>query len=77
MLAQTLRLTFDGNGAISIPGFIADAANAGFVTERSVIPVRMLQTNPSLLEPFTLKVITPMTREMAASSNVQKLVGTA
>jgi hypothetical protein len=30
---KTLQLRFDGNGAISIPGFTADAANVGFVGE--------------------------------------------
>jgi hypothetical protein len=35
-------LAFDGNGVISAPGFVASAANAGFVAEGQPIPVRQL-----------------------------------
>lgn len=40
LLQQSLVFAFDGAGQISVPGFVAAAANAGFVGEGDPIPVR-------------------------------------
>ena len=42
LLKRVTVLAFDGNGVISAPGFVASAANAGFVAEGQPIPVRQL-----------------------------------
>ena len=42
LLQQGLVLSFEGHGAISAPGLVAEYGNAGFVGEGQPIPVRQL-----------------------------------
>ena len=45
VLANSTVLTFDGGGIISAPGFVASAANAGFVAEgETTLTLRRLMT---------------------------------
>jgi hypothetical protein len=75
LLLQSLVLIFDGYGLISAPGFVAGAANAGFVAEGAPIPVRQLAATAALLQPYKLAAIGVLTREMIESSNAEFLVG--
>jgi hypothetical protein len=75
VLRQSLVLTWDGNGLISVPGFVAGAGNAGFVAEGSPIPVRQLTSGAALLSPHKLAAIGVLTREMMESSNAEALIG--
>ena len=75
VLRQSLVLTWDGNGLISVPGFVAGAGNAGFVAEGSPIPVRQLTAGAALLSPHKLAAIGVLTREMMESSNAEVLIG--
>jgi hypothetical protein len=74
-LRQCLVLTWDGNGLISVPGFVAGAGNAGFVAEGNPIPVRQLASSAALLQPYKLAAIGVLTREMLESSNAERLIG--
>src|SRR5262249_13425047 len=42
LFQQGLRVSFGGAGIISVAGFVADAANSGFVAEALPVPVRSL-----------------------------------
>jgi hypothetical protein len=75
LLLQSLLLTFDGNGFVSAPGFVAGAGNAGFVAEGQPIPVRQLAATAALLAPFKLAAIGVLSREMMESSNAEQLIG--
>lgn len=75
LLMQSLVLMFDGNGLISAPGFVAGAANAGFVAEGAPIPVRQLAATAALMQPYKLGAIGVLSREMIESSNAEVLVG--
>jgi hypothetical protein len=75
VLRQALVLTWDGNGQISVPGFVAGAGNAGFVAEGSPIPVRQLTSSAALLSPHKLAAIGVLSREMMESSNAEQLIG--
>jgi hypothetical protein len=75
VLRQSLVLTWDGNGLISVPGLVAGAGNAGFVAEGSPIPVRQLTSGAALLSPHKLAAIGVLTREMMESSNAEALIG--
>jgi hypothetical protein len=75
VLQQSLVLTWDGNGLISVPGFVAGAGNAGFVAEGAPIPVRQLTSGATLLSPHKLATIGVLTREMMESSNAEALIG--
>jgi hypothetical protein len=74
LLGMGLQLKFDGAGAISIPGFVADPAKSGFVKEADPIPVKMLTSAAALLDPSKLATICALSREMAESSNAEKLI---
>ena len=76
-LEQTLQLEFGGNTVISVPTFVADANDAGFVGQGQPIPARSLLVTPCLLlEPFAIKTISTMSIEMITGSggNAQKMV---
>jgi hypothetical protein len=75
LMQRGLVLTFDGAGIISVPGFVASAANGGFVAEGQPIPVRQLQAAPAQLLPHKLASIGVLTREMMESSNAEQLIG--
>jgi hypothetical protein len=77
VMKQCLTLDWDGAGAISAPGFVASAANSGFVQEGQPIPVRQLADTAALLAPSKLASIAVLTREMIESSNAEKLIGDA
>ena len=76
LLGQSLQLKFDGNGAISIPTFVADAALVSFVREGYPIPARSLTGAPVLLDPSKLAVIVTLTNEVVTGSagNAVKMV---
>jgi hypothetical protein len=77
VLKRSLVLDWDGAGSISAPGFIANAANSGFVAEGSPIPVRQLNATAALLTPAKLATIAVLTREMVESSNAETLISDA
>jgi hypothetical protein len=77
VMKQCLTLDWDGAGSISAPGFVASAANSGFVQEGQPIPVRQLADTAALLTPSKLASIAVLTREMIESSNAEKLIGDA
>lgn len=77
VMKQCLTLDWDGAGVISAPGFVANAANSGFVAEGQPIPVRQLNAALILLTPFKLATIAVLTREMLESSNAEQLIGDA
>jgi hypothetical protein len=77
VLGQGLVLNFSGASEISVPGFVAAAANAGFVQEGNPIPVRQLTSAAATLSPFKLASIAALTQEMAESSNAEALIGDA
>jgi hypothetical protein len=74
VMAKCLLLDWDGAGIISAPGFVAGAANSGFVAEGDPIPVRQLAVGPALLYPHKLATIAALTREMVESSNAEALI---
>jgi hypothetical protein len=75
VLAQGLVLNFNNAGQISVPGFVAAAASAGFVQEGNPIPVRQLTSAAATLSPFKLASIGTLTWEMANSSNAEAMIG--
>jgi hypothetical protein len=70
-------LAFDHYGSISVPGFVAAAANAGFIAEGAAIPVRQLSSAAATLLNYKLASIAALTEEMIASSNAETLIGDA
>jgi hypothetical protein len=70
-----LVLSFDGAAQISAPGFVASAANAGFVAEGDPIPVRQFADTAALLQAYKLASIAVLSREMIESSNAEALIG--
>jgi len=79
--AQLLRgglvLNFDHYGSISVPGFVAAAASAGFVAEGQPIPVRQLTSAAATLLPFKIGSIAALTLEMMESSNAEAMISDA
>ncbi|MGY8661781.1 hypothetical protein Q3C01_05355 [Bradyrhizobium sp. UFLA05-109] len=74
VLKQCLVLDWDGAGIISAPGFVANAANSGFVAEGAPIAVRQLNVGPAQLLPYALATIAALTREMVEGSNAEALI---
>jgi Phage capsid family len=74
VLRASTVLNFDNAGIISAPGFVASAANAGFVAEGQPIPVRQLAVSPAQLPPYKLAAIAVLTEEMLLSSNAEQLI---
>ena len=77
LLKASTVLTFDGNGVISAPGFVASAANAGFVAEGQPILVRQLADAVVQMVPHKLAAIVVLSEEMIMSSNAEQLIGDA
>jgi hypothetical protein len=77
VMKQSLVLDWDGAGIISAPGFVASAANSGFVAEGNPIPVRQLNASAVQLTPTKLATIAVLTREMIESSNAEQLISDA
>jgi Phage capsid family len=77
LLSGGLVLAFDNYGSISVPGFVAAAANAGFVAEGAAIPVRQLTAVAATLLPYKLASIAALTQEMVNSSNAEALISDA
>jgi hypothetical protein len=79
--AQLLRgglvLNFDHYGSISVPGFVAAAASAGFVAEGQPIPVRQLTSAAVTLLPYKIGSIAALTIEMMESSNAEAMISDA
>jgi hypothetical protein len=75
LIGRGLKLEFDGAGTIRVPGRLVDASDAGaWVAEGLPQPVRALRiTGGPILAPRKLAVITPYTREMAESSNLEAI----
>jgi hypothetical protein len=74
---QSTVLSFDGNGVISAPGFVAGAGNAGFVAEGAPVPVKALADLVVQMTPHKLAAIATLTEEMVFSSNAEILIGDA
>ncbi len=75
LFAKATVLTFDGAGAISVPGFVMNFGNKGFVIEGQPIPVRQASlTSPDQLKPTKAAAIFVLTREMIESSNAERLI---
>jgi hypothetical protein len=76
-LQRGLALTFDGAGAILVPGIVASAAQATFVKEGDSIPVRQFSTLGLTLSPRKFAVITTFTRDVFEHSlpNIEAIVG--
>jgi hypothetical protein len=74
VIERTLQLRFDDNGAISVPGFVADASRASFVKEKMPIPVHSRVLTPCILDPSKLATISTLTREMATGSNAEQMI---
>jgi len=70
-------LSMGGEGAISVGGFTAAAANAGFVQEGNPIPVKQLVSAAATLLPYKVAAIAALTQEMIDSSNAETLIGEA
>ena len=75
LLRQSTVLSFDGNGVISAPGFVAGAGNAGFVAEGQPIPVKQLADAVVQMTPHKLSAIAVLSEEMILSSNAEQLIG--
>ena len=75
LLMQSTVLSFDGNGVISAPGFVAGAGNAGFVAEGQPIPVKQLADAVVQMTPHKLAAIAVLSEEMILSSNAEQLIG--
>jgi HK97 family phage major capsid protein/HK97 family phage prohead protease len=63
-----LRVSFDRNGGVKLPGRATRSLGGSFTGEGAPIPVRQAQLNTVLLSPFKATVITTMTRELAQRS---------
>lgn len=63
-----LRVTFDRNGGLRLPGRAARGLGGAFVGEGAPIPVKAAALTSVLLSPFKMAVITTMTRELAQRS---------
>jgi len=74
LLKRGLVLAFDGAGLVSVPGFVAEFGNAGWVAEGQPIPVRQLASTAAILNPHKLAAIAVLSREMTESSNAEALV---
>jgi hypothetical protein len=77
VMKRSLVLDWNGAGIISAPGFVANAANSGFVQEGQPIPVRQLNDAAAQLTPYKLATIAVLTREMVESSNAERLISDA
>ena len=75
LLMQSTVLSFDGNGVISAPGFVAGAGNAGFVAEGLPVPVKTLADSVVQMTPHKLAAIAVLSEEMILSSNAEQLIG--
>jgi hypothetical protein len=72
----SLGLEFNGAGQISLPAFVPDFANSGFIGEGQPIPVHQLSlAMPDPLLPHKCGAIAVLTREMIESSNAEQLIG--
>jgi hypothetical protein len=75
VLLNGLVVSFDGAATISVPGFVAEFGNSGWVAEGQPIPVRQLSAVPQSLVAHKLSSIAVLTQEMMDSSNAEKLIG--
>jgi hypothetical protein len=76
LLQRALQFSFDGNAAISLPGFVADTNSVAFVADGAPIPVRQFAVSTPVpqLVPRKMAVMSSLTNEMLASSNAEKFV---
>jgi hypothetical protein len=74
VMKRCMTLTWNGAGSISVPAFVATAANSSFVQEGQPIPVKQLSEAPILLQPYKLATIATLTREMMESSNAEAII---
>lgn len=64
-----LRVTFDRNGAVRLPGRTTRSLAGSFVGEGAPIPVKQAALTSVMVSPFKMAVITTMTRELAQRSS--------
>lgn len=77
LIARGLKIDLTGLASVAVPGRIVSATQGGaWCAEGSPIPVRggSMTTAGCTLEPHKLAVIVALTREIAASSNVEAVV---
>jgi hypothetical protein len=76
IIARSLKLNLDGIAEAHVPGRTLNPAAAGaWVPEGQPTPVRALGfSDAAILRPRRLSVISVYTREMAESSNIEKVV---
>jgi HK97 family phage major capsid protein len=75
LLGQGLQLTFGSNVSISVPAFVAAAANVGWVDEGAPVPVRQLNVlGGPMLQPDKLAALCALSNEMLSGSNAEVLV---
>ena len=75
VMSYGLVLNWGGYGSISVPAFVASAANSGFVADGDPIPVRQFVETPQTIIPHKVASISVLTREMMESSNAEQLIG--
>jgi Phage capsid family len=76
VISRALKINLDGIAQALIPARVLNASDAGgWIGEGAPIPVRSLNfSNAATLVPRKLAVISPYTREMAESSNIEAIV---
>jgi len=74
IIGSGLVLSLDGYGQVSVPSFVASAANGSFVAEGDPIPVRQLLAGTQPLLPHKVASIAVLTEEMMNSSNAEALI---
>jgi hypothetical protein len=77
VMRESVVVSWDGAGQITVPAFVGAATNAGFVQEGNPIPVRQLAEAPAVINPFKIASIAVLTREMMESSNAERLISDA
>jgi hypothetical protein len=76
LIDRGLKLSMDGVAEMRVPGRVLNAAAAGLWTsEEAPAPARQLTfSNVAILHPRKLSVIVVVSREQAASSNIEAIV---
>lgn len=77
LLRQSLLLSFNGSGRVTVPGFVADVGDAAWVAEGDPIPVNQMPSASVNLDPYKVGSIAVLSREMIESSNAERLISDA
>jgi hypothetical protein len=76
LISRGLNVPMNRAAAVAVPGYVTSASDAGsFVDEGHPIPVRAMALDvPLILTPKKLACITSYTRELAAASNIERVI---